>query len=50
MSIAKTDWLILFRKVTVVFLTVIRKIEIYPGTKCRAKEGNANSSLCALNG
>jgi hypothetical protein len=50
MSVAKTDWLILLRKVIAVFLTVIRKIEIYPGTKCRVKEGNANSNLCALNG
>jgi len=50
MSIAKTDWLILFRKVITVFLTVIRKIEIYPGAKCRGKEGNVNSNLCASNG
>jgi hypothetical protein len=49
MSIAKIDWLILFRKVIAVFLTIIRKIEIYPGTNCRVKEGNANSKLCALN-
>lgn len=49
MSIAKTDWLVLFRKVIAVFLTVIIKIEIHLGTKCRVKEGNANSNLCALN-
>jgi len=50
MSIAKTDWLILFRKLIAVFLTAIIKIERYPGTKCRVKESNANSKLYALNG
>jgi hypothetical protein len=50
MSVAKTDWLILSRKVIAVFLRVIKKIEIYPGIKCRVKEGNVNSNLWALNG